>query len=200
MKQDKNVLLISGSRLLSYPSNQFFWDLKELRTVIEDLVDSDQIKEQLDQVFDSLMSLSRKDLQELYVRSFDLREKTGLYLTAHELGDSTRRGAALIKLQKMINQAGFEREDQELVDYIPMLLEFLSAAPSTNEIERLESRLAVALGRILDNLDEDNPYQEILMLLLEHVFPTPSKEDIEQLENNREEADLEELPYPIMYQ
>jgi nitrate reductase delta subunit len=35
---------------------------------------------------------------------------------------------------------------------------------------------------------------------MKHVFPTPTKEEIEQLELGREEADLEELPYPIMYQ
>ena len=51
---------------------------------------------------DPLFEMSEKELQELYVETFDYKEKTNLYLTAHELGDSRKRGAALIKLQKLI--------------------------------------------------------------------------------------------------
>lgn len=46
-----------------------------------------------------LFKMPLLELQEHYVETFDYKDKTGLYLTAHELGDSRKRGAALIKLQ-----------------------------------------------------------------------------------------------------
>src|SRR5699024_5797587 len=128
------------------------------------------------------------------------KSKLGLYLTAHELGDSSKRGAALIKLQKIINEAGFEREGNELADYMPMLFEFLAVVPDTSNHERLYRRLAVALQRMLNNMEESNPYVGILQILMEVVFPQPTKDEVVMLEFDREEADLEELPYPIMYQ
>ncbi|SET17375.1 respiratory nitrate reductase chaperone NarJ [Oceanobacillus limi] len=200
MNQDKRVLLIGASRLLSYPTNGFKEDLKELDELIVESIESEEIKTTWKKAFLAFTLLSQQEIQELYVSTFDLRVKSGLYLTAHELGDSNRRGAALIRLQNIIKEAGFEREDKELVDYIPMLLEFLVVAPASEEKERLEFRLGVAVKRIINHLDLGNPYMEILHLLMDYVFPEPTQEAIEQLENNREEADLEELPYPIMYQ
>jgi nitrate reductase molybdenum cofactor assembly chaperone NarJ/NarW len=200
MSNDKQAILVIASRLLGYPSNLFMEEMKELISLAEEALESDTIKKEFEEIYSSFEDKEIKEIQELYVATFDLKAKTGMYLTAHELGDSNKRGAALIKLQKIINQAGFERVDDELVDYIPMLLEFLSIAPEIKEKERLEYRMAVALERIRVNLEEETPYLKIIRILMNHVFPNPSREEIEQLENNREEADLEELPYPIMYQ
>src|SRR5690606_31285869 len=160
----------------------------------EEAFESDEVKKEFNEVYSSFKDKEIKEIQEMYVATFDLKAKTGMYLTAHELGDSNKRGAALIKLQKIINQAGFERVDEELVDYIPMLLEFLSIAPEIKEKERLEYRMAIALERIRKNLEEETPYAKIIRILMNRVFPNPSREEIEQLENNREEADVEELP------
>ncbi|WP_096270208.1 nitrate reductase molybdenum cofactor assembly chaperone [Paucisalibacillus globulus] len=200
MSNDKQGILVIASRLLGYPSNLFMEEMKELISLAEEAFESDEVKKEFNEVYSSFKDKEIKEIQEMYVATFDLKAKTGMYLTAHELGDSNKRGAALIKLQKIINQAGFERVDEELVDYIPMLLEFLSIAPEIKEKERLEYRMAIALERIRKNLEEETPYAKIIRILMNRVFPNPSREEIEQLENNREEADLEELPYPIMYQ
>jgi nitrate reductase molybdenum cofactor assembly chaperone NarJ/NarW len=200
MSNEKQALLVIASRLLGYPSNTFLEELKDLVILTEEVIATETIQKELTEIFVAFDNNPIREIQELYVATFDLKAKTGLYLTAHELGDSTRRGAALIKLQKMINQAGFERMEGELVDYIPMLIEFLAVAPETKDKEQLLYRLAVALGRVQNNLEDDSPYTKLLALLMQHVFPNPSKEEIEQLENNREEADLEEMPYPMLYQ
>src|SRR5690606_39737501 len=39
-----------------------------------------------------LGGLSLREVREAYVGAFDLKDRTGLYLTAHELGDSRKRG------------------------------------------------------------------------------------------------------------
>jgi len=198
MNQQKRVVLIIASRLLSYPSEKF--PEKEIQELVIETMDKEKLRENVKNACNALFGLSSREIQELYVQTFDLKSQVGLYLTAHELGDSNKRGAALIKLQKLVNQAGFERVEGELADYMPMLFEFLAVAPDTKERERLYRRLAVAVNRIAENLDESNPYFGILRVLMEHVFPKPTEEEMKELENGREEADLEELPYPIMYQ
>ncbi|WP_405102942.1 nitrate reductase molybdenum cofactor assembly chaperone [Oceanobacillus sp. FSL H7-0719] len=200
IKREETAVLIIASRLLSYPDETFPAYESAMDELTAEEVQSKDLKQQLKKSYRALFQLSRQERSETYVATFDLKSKLGLYLTAHELGDSSKRGAALIKLQKMINQAGFEREGDELADYIPMLLEFLAIAPLTKDHERLSRRLAVAVQRMLNHIEDTNPYQAILYVLMRFVFPVPTKEEVEKLEFDREEADLEELPFPIMYQ
>jgi nitrate reductase molybdenum cofactor assembly chaperone NarJ/NarW len=199
MTEDKRLLLLISSRLLGYPSEGFSKEKYEIQELIEE-ISNQNIKEEIHSICIPLFEKGSRQIQELYVETFDLKSKLGLYLTAHELGDSNRRGAALIKLQKIISEAGFERSNEELVDYIPMLMEFLAAAKESPDVNRLFKRMAVVIQYIYEHMDKDNPYTSIFSLLMKYVFPTPTAEEIKQLEDGREEADLEELPYPIMYQ
>ncbi|WP_068672611.1 nitrate reductase molybdenum cofactor assembly chaperone [Oceanobacillus sp. Castelsardo] len=200
MNQEKRVILVLASRLLGYPSEKFYKLSQEMDELIEETIEEKLLKEELKRAYAPLLLLDSTEIQELYVETFDLKSKLGLYLTAHELGDSNKRGAALIKLQKVINQAGFERVGEELADYIPMLLEFLTITPKNSEVERLNKRIAVAINFMKENIHPENPYGNIFNILMKYVFPTPTNEEMKQLEAGREEADLEELPYPIMYQ
>ncbi|MFD2760799.1 nitrate reductase molybdenum cofactor assembly chaperone [Lentibacillus juripiscarius] len=199
MEQQDRALLIIGSRLLAYPGETFFDELHDILDGIESDITSSELKKEMTHSVNAFKNYTIEKLRKVYVATFDLRAKNGLYLTAHELGDSNKRGAALIKLQKIINQAGYERIDEDLSDYIPMLLEFLSVAPDSRDNDRLIRRLAVAIHRIMSNLPEGNPYRQFLHVLMDTVFPQPTKKELEKLEYEREEADLEELPYPIMY-
>jgi nitrate reductase delta subunit len=90
-------------------------------------------------------------------------------------------------------------EGKELADYIPMLLELLAVAPEEESFIRLKQRLSVAIHRLLNNLPIGNPYSKVIDLLMMFVFTAPGNEELALLENEREEADLEELPYPMMY-
>ncbi|RKQ30747.1 nitrate reductase molybdenum cofactor assembly chaperone [Oceanobacillus halophilus] len=200
MNQEKRVILMMASRLLGYPKENFKSLKADFDELIEEMIKDKKLKSELKNSYVPLYPLSTTELQELYVETFDLKSKVGLYLTAHELGDSNRRGAALIRLQRVINQLGFERIGEELVDYIPMLLEFLVVTPRTPDVERLERRIAAAISYMVEHIDQGNPYRGILSILVQHVFPTPTTEERKQLEAGREEADLEELPYPILYQ
>lgn len=198
MKKQTKALLIIASRLLSYPEERV--PKQEIQEIVFDTMQSKSLQQDMMDACQPLFRLPLGEIQQLYVQTFDLQANAGLYLTAHELGDSHKRGAALIKLQKMVNEAGFERVEGELADYIPMLFEFLTVSPDTKEKERLRKRLSAACYRIFKHIDADNPYYGILQVLMTYVFAKPSAAELRKLENGREEADLEELPYPIMYQ
>lgn len=200
MEEHKCALLAIVSRLLSYPENVMASEQVEIEACIRENIHSKEMLDQLEKALKPLYALSLRELRETYVATFDLKSKCGLYLTAHELGDSNKRGAALIKLQKIVNEAGYERVEGELADYMPMLFEFLAVSPVDRHHERLQRRLGVAIQRILNHIPEENLYAPLFQILMQFVFPVPTKEEIEDLEKDREEADLEEMPYPIMYQ
>lgn len=199
MDSQERTLLIIGSRLLAYPEDVFREDLSDIKDCIDNDIENEQLHKRLESIVSIFYLFSLEDLRKMYVSTFDLRAKNGLYLTAHELGDSSKRGAAIIRLQNIIDEAGYERTDDDLADYIPMLFEFLAVAPESDNNERLIRRLAIAVQRIKNNLPDENPYFNFMELLMEEIFPQPTKKEIQRLEFEREEADLEELPYPIMY-
>lgn len=197
MTDEKKALLLIMSRVLDYPDIVFFQDRFAIEECILECL-STNLQPEVQKAIKPLYALKQQELQELYVATFDYQEKTNLYLTAHELGDSKKRGAALIKIQKLIYENGFVYNANQLADYIPMLLEFLSAAEEKGAV-LLTRRLAYALYRLLNHIPCSNPYYNAVELLMKFVFEVPRSEEIAQLEKEREEADLEDLPYPLLY-
>lgn len=200
MKTELAELVVLVARFLDYPDQHFFEERSELEKYVHSHLSSSKWANEFVKRARPLFELEQKDLQELYVDTFDYKEKSGLYLTAQELGDSRNRGMALIQLQKLIEELGFERIDNELADYIPMLLELVAAAPEHEQVTLLKRRLGYCIHRIVNQLPSSNPYHAILEILMLHVFEAPKLEEIKQLESAWEEADLDPLPYPMLYQ
>jgi nitrate reductase molybdenum cofactor assembly chaperone NarJ/NarW len=199
MKNEEKVILMALSRILEYPDDEFLQERFMIEELIHEYVPSAKKREEIISRLSSLYEMTLSELQILYVETFDYKDKTSLYLTAHEFGDSRKRGNALIRLQKLIYENGMEYEGNNLADYIPMLLEFLAVAPEGEDTNQLSRRLAYAIHRILNHLPNSHPYYQAIELLMLDVFEVPGPEDISLLENEREEADLDELPYPMMY-
>lgn len=196
---EKKALLAILSRFMEYPDDTFFEEQDSIKSFICDSISSEEIQKAVLERTNPLYQLPKKDLQEVYVNTFDYKDKTNLYLTAHELGDSRKRGFALIQLQKLISESGFEYVGKNLADYIPMLLELLAVVPEDEKYDKLSQRVGYAINRILSDLSNDNPYKKVIELLMMFVFETPGKEEMSNLEILREQADLDELPYPLMY-
>ncbi|MGG6312110.1 nitrate reductase molybdenum cofactor assembly chaperone [Paenibacillus macerans] len=194
----KQISLSVAARLLGYPEDDFHASLKELIEAVLEAGDP-ALNTQLEAAIRPLLSCPLKELREQYVWTFDWKDKTGLYLTAHELGDSRDRGAALILLQHIISDAGFAASNGELADYMPLLYELLALRPEHVHVRALELRLAVATKRVAEHLEQDSPYRELFRHLMQDVFGEPAEEDIRRLEQKREQADLDVLPYPILY-
>lgn len=199
MKLENAATLILAARFLEYPEESILEEWSNLQKDLEEILQTEELQSAFHHCIKPLFSIPLKDLQELYVETFDYKEKTGLYLTAQELGDSRKRGGALIELQKLISDLGFERQGNELADYIPMLLELLAAAPEGERVSLLKRRLAYGIHRILNHLPKGNPYHAFFDLLMTYVFETPKADEIKLLENSWEEADLDPLPYPMTY-
>lgn len=199
MNEEQRTILAAVARMLGYPHHSLLDEREEIMRAIDEVAEALDVKQKLSLAFNPLCESSLMELQELYVTTFDMKEDTGLYLTAIELGDSRDRGAALILLQNIMEDAGFVPAYGELADYIPALYELIAASPNNVHVKALKRRLAVATKRIADFLPPEHPYKPSFSILVKEVFGEPSAEDIERLVREREPADLEDMPYPILY-
>lgn len=102
------------------------------------------------------------EVEQSYVETFDLRKRSGLYLTFYTLGDKRERGMALLRLKKLYRAAGLPLEGRELPDYLPVMLEFAAAAPpGFGEVVLREHRAALELLR-LGLREAASPYADVL--------------------------------------
>lgn len=208
--ETRRAIFSAASRLLTYPDRALWALLPEIAASLRELLNSDAADYAdavalLAQVAERLNTGEGDgdgtDWQERYVATFDFREPASLYLTAHELGDSRRRGQALIELRALLRTAGFEETGDELPDYLPLLLEFLANAPADTPAEALhtlQQRLAAVCARIQERLDADSPYRDVFVALLK-TLPEPAETDPERRFAQRERADTAEMPYPLRY-
>lgn len=83
-------------------------------------------KEQLVAFIRQLTRSELYDAQEKYDLLFDRGRSLSLLLFEHVHGESRDRGQAMVDLMKEYTDHGFEINSEQLPDYIPLYLEFLS--------------------------------------------------------------------------
>ncbi len=189
MTEETQVVLKLLAGLLDYPGSEGFGlRLSEWVEVAE------EVDPELGQIMHRLEGQDRVTLEKLYVETFDFNPKAGLYVTAHELGDSRNRGEALIELTNLYHEAGFEVPDDQLADYLPVLLELIALRPELVPPSVLE-RVAKVGYNVAQHLDSAHPYRP-LFSILNRVLGTP----IGASPIVEEHPDLIDLPYPIEYQ
>lgn len=113
--------------LLNYPTQELVENLTSLSSVLHD---EGVLKAKTLKGVDALINMMSKadlmDLQEDYVGLFDRSRAHSLYLFEHIHGESRDRGMAMINLRGHYAEHGLTLNNQELPDYLPMFLEFLS--------------------------------------------------------------------------
>ncbi len=120
------------SLLLRYPEEEIKEIVKEID--ISEINDEDIIK-----VLDYYKREPLFEIQKEYVKSFDLNEKASLYLTYHRFKDDPKRGNYLARLIEYYREKGFEFIDNELPDYLPVILEFVSYIDEETGINVLQA-------------------------------------------------------------
>ena len=115
------------SRLLEYPNQELQDNLNVIR---ERIVDESEISaEERAVVLEFVAYLQGSDLitlQQNYVNTFDMVPEHSLHLTHHLFGDEPGRGPALVDLGEHYKGMGYEIEGNEIPDYLPLILEYVS--------------------------------------------------------------------------
>jgi nitrate reductase delta subunit len=138
--------------------------------------------------------MARQDLLELegeYVTLFDRGRATCLHLFEHVHGESRDRGQAMVELKRVYERAGFHLASNELPDYIPALLEFLSTRPRA-EIDDMLGDCAHILRAIGETLRERGSAYHAVFAALLSVAREPGLGKGARTEPEVEEKSLDE--------
>ncbi len=121
--------------LLEYPhEHQREW-LPQIHAALEDL--PAHLSEPLAATAEFLTSEGPTDLAQRYVDTFDLQRKCSLYVTYFAYGDTRKRGVALVQFKQAYEKAGMLARDDELPDFLPIVLEFAATADQKAGFELL---------------------------------------------------------------
>ena len=100
------------------------------------------------------------DVAQHYVQTFDLRRRCALYLTYYRYGDTRKRGLAMVAFKTAYRDAGFVPTDDELPDYLPMVLDFAALTDRGRRLLRSHRADLELLRRALSNAG--SPYQDVV--------------------------------------
>ena len=156
------------ARLLSYPDAQLRGDLDDMRqALLSEKAIAPARLEELDALINGLARGNALDNEADYVEVFDRGRATSLHLFEHVHGDSRDRGPAMIDLAQTYEKAGLFLGPDEMPDYLPVVLEFVSTQPP-KEARAFLGEMAHIFNAIFNALQQRNsPYASVLGALLE---------------------------------
>ena len=160
------------SALLCYPEQELIQALPEIRTVLSA---QPALLQQIEPLLTHLGSGDMIALQENYVATFDRNPAHSLHLFEHIHGEDRARGQAMVDLLEEYKAHGFESVSDELPDYVPLFLEFLSQC-EPDEAARLLGDAVHVLHHVADKLQGNgSPYAGVLQAVvsLSPVAPLP---------------------------
>ena len=156
------IILHAASLVLAYPDEHLLDNLETIRTALAGTSVEAQFATLLSNLGgdlhgrdgDPTTRLAR--LQAFHVQEFDLSRKHSLHLSYWTDGDTRRRGAALVDVQRVYRESGLGVYiGGELPDYLPLMLEFAAASPDAGLplLQRFRASLElIRLELIADSL------------------------------------------------
>jgi nitrate reductase molybdenum cofactor assembly chaperone NarJ/NarW len=147
-----------ASVLLQYPTAELFAGLDEVEAAARSMPRS--CREPFVRFVEWLRATPPGDVAAHYVETFDLRRRCALYLTYFRYGDTRKRGMSMLAFKTAYRTAGFVPCDDELPDYLPMVLDFASISPRGESLMRAHSADLELLRKALH--DANTPYAALL--------------------------------------
>ena len=174
------TLKILGT-LLTYPSADLVRALPECMTLLEkEKWLTESAVKAINHLTKWMAGQDLLDLQEDYVALFDRTPSLCLHLFEHVHGDSRDRGQALVDLSEVYKDAGLLINTEEMPDYLPLFLEYLSVIEMEEARQNL-GEIANVLGVLAGRLkNRQSPYVAAFEALIEAATRKPDAKAVEE--------------------
>ncbi len=172
------------SALLLYPEPELIAALPQIDAMLGGLPGA---RDALAPLFAHLRASALIDIQQEYVATFDRNPSHSLHLFEHIHGESRDRGQAMVDLMEEYKQHGLEMTGNDLPDYVPLFLEFLSTQDEA-EAARLLSDAVHVLAHIGRKLAANGSLYAPLFGVLEALSPVAAEELSEPPVRDMDEA------------
>jgi len=155
MINERTLALRVLALLLHYPDGDLYNSLEEIASAAEHVWPK-EMQSAIKGFVEYLKHQALIQSQESYTAAFDVDPAATMNMTYHIHGDNEERAAALAKLQRSYELAGWERVTGELPDYLPMMLEFLAVCGHPKLVEVVWECLQ-GLGKLTAHLEDKAP-------------------------------------------
>ena len=154
--------------LLGYPGAGMRGHLPQMRDILRGEGALSPIRQtELEALIGSLGRADPLEIEADYVELFDRGRATSLHLFEHVHGDSRDRGPAMIDLAQTYEKAGLYLAPDELPDYLPVVLEFVSTQPA-REARAFLGEIAHIVNALFNALRQrESAYASVFGALLE---------------------------------
>ncbi len=160
------------SALLLYPEPELIEALPELEAM---LAKTPAMRTALQPLLDRLRQDELIQLQERYVSTFDRNPSHSLHLFEHVHGESRDRGQAMVDLMQEYKKHGLLMGGDDLPDFVPLFLEFLSQIEEAEAIRLLSDAIDV-LAHIGRKLTANKSSYAVVFDVLQQLSPVVAKE------------------------
>jgi len=152
--------------LLTYPEADWLEQLDHVEALLAQERDQNgNAAITLAPLFELLRTSTLIELQQNYVATFDQTPSHSLHLFEHIHGESRDRGQAMVNLLQEYRTHGLLMTADELPDYVPLFLEYLSQRPQADAAALLGDAVHV-LALIGGKLNKNgSPYHTIFDVL-----------------------------------
>ena len=161
------------SALLLYPEPELQQELPALNGLLAETLPAWQAS--LQPLLAHLQATALIDLQQQYVMTFDRNPSQSLHLFEHIHGESRDRGQAMVDLLEEYSRHGLQMVGDDLPDYVPLFLEFLSQQQPA-EAERLLGDAIHVLAYIGRKLRANGSPYACVFELLQILTPVQAEE------------------------
>ncbi len=155
------------SLLLDYPDQEIYESLPLIdEMATEDAFLNEDELNDLHLFITACSKLSLEEWQMYYVNIFDMSKKINLYIFDHIYGDSRERGQAMVDLKEMYESRGYELTSNELPDYIPVFLEYLSFLKDEEKTIHLLNEIKAIIEKLHKLTNEEDVFYKYLFNIL----------------------------------
>lgn len=116
--------------------------------------------------------LGIEQMEEIYTATFEINPASYIYAGYVLFGESSKRGALLVKLQAEYRQRGFTAHG-ELADHLPTMLRFVATVADDDAMiaDLIDECIAPAVHQMRETMDPANPYASLLSAVLAVIDP-----------------------------
>lgn len=148
-----------ASLLLQYPTTALFGGLDYLDAAAAG-ISPRASRDAFTRFLGWLRATPPTEVAQHYVETFDLRRRCALYLTYYRYGDTRTRGMSMLTFKAAYRAAGVTPTDDELPDYLPMVLDFAALSARGESMLRAHRADLELLRRALGQAG--TPYADVL--------------------------------------
>lgn len=109
------AMLLSFPEKLTFNENVFNESITSQHPGYQDIVNFREV----------MMNYTLSEAKQIYTDTFDFSKNSPLYMTYNKFETQKERGQMLAKLKVLYEMFGLKMVDNELSDYLPLMLEFL---------------------------------------------------------------------------